>query len=251
MAQNRDEELRHLAEEGAAIGIEAGGNPAQMASQLAGMQAAAMGADLASRYSQIGARWLADPVPTKLDRALVDKLTRLGFRKESLHEVRIHRGTRAQAAADALGARAFAIGDQDVFFGHGEFDPHTRTGRAVLAHELAHVTAPTAGGGGAGTGGIPAGFASGALLNQARRGDEDSSEVAQSEERSRAVERNAYAMEDTNGDATRAMPEGPPGQAQAEIENKNAKMDAKKLEDKVISLLAKWEVTEIERSGAF
>jgi hypothetical protein len=260
MAHDRDDELRKLAEQGQ--DISAATDPGNLAGHLAGMQSAAMGTDLAERYSQLGARWLADPVPTHLDRHLVERMAKLGFRRESLHEVRIHRGTKAQAAADALGARAFAIGDKDVFFGRGEFDPHTRSGRAVIAHELAHVAPPSVpGAGGVGAGatsggmsaGIPASFGGGgALLNEApKRGDENAAEDEAHERRSRFVEQQAYAMEDSAGDSPRAMPEELPGQAQKEIEKKNEKIDPKKLEDKVVALLGKWERTEIDRGGLF
>jgi hypothetical protein len=52
--------------------------------------------------------------------------------------VRVHTGAAADAAADAVQARAFTVGD-DVVFGRGEFAPHGTPGRALLAHELAHV----------------------------------------------------------------------------------------------------------------
>jgi len=53
--------------------------------------------------------------------------------------VRIHTGERAQKMAESLGARAFAAGPSDVFFAQGEFAPQTPAGKALLAHELAHV----------------------------------------------------------------------------------------------------------------
>lgn len=49
--------------------------------------------------------------------------------------VRIHADA---PAADILGARAFAVG-RDVAFAPAEFRPDTTGGRALLAHELAHV----------------------------------------------------------------------------------------------------------------
>ena len=52
--------------------------------------------------------------------------------------VRVHADSRAAGAAAALGARAFTLGD-DVVFGRGEYAPGTVPGRALLAHELAHV----------------------------------------------------------------------------------------------------------------
>jgi hypothetical protein len=52
--------------------------------------------------------------------------------------VRIHADARAAAAADALGARAFAWG-HDVAFARGEWAPESAPGRRLLAHELIHV----------------------------------------------------------------------------------------------------------------
>ena len=52
--------------------------------------------------------------------------------------VRVHTDARADSATTAIGARAFTVG-ADVVFRGGEFAPHTRSGRALLAHELAHV----------------------------------------------------------------------------------------------------------------
>ena len=69
--------------------------------------------------------------------------------------VQIHRGNAAAAAARAVGANAFTLG-QHIVFGAGHYAPHTNTGRALLAHELAHVVqqgrggfAPAPGSGGA------------------------------------------------------------------------------------------------------
>lgn len=53
-------------------------------------------------------------------------------------QVRVHTGRRAAKAAMALDARAFAIGP-DIYFGSGEYRPHTSSGRRLLAHELTHV----------------------------------------------------------------------------------------------------------------
>jgi hypothetical protein len=52
--------------------------------------------------------------------------------------VRIHTDDRAADAARALHARAFTLG-RDIVFGAGEYRPHTRSGRRLLAHELTHV----------------------------------------------------------------------------------------------------------------
>lgn len=55
-----------------------------------------------------------------------------------LGHVRIHDDAGAAAVADAAEARAFTLGSH-VFFNHGEYRPDIPTGRALLAHELAHV----------------------------------------------------------------------------------------------------------------
>ena len=52
--------------------------------------------------------------------------------------VRIHSGLAADRAAAAVGARAFTFGS-DIAFADGEYRPGSDTGRALLAHELAHV----------------------------------------------------------------------------------------------------------------
>ena len=50
----------------------------------------------------------------------------------------VHTGATASSAANALGARAFAIGN-DVFFRDGAYDPRQREGQRLIAHEVAHT----------------------------------------------------------------------------------------------------------------
>jgi hypothetical protein len=57
---------------------------------------------------------------------------------ENFGDVRVHTGERAADASAQLGARAFTRG-RDIYFNAGEYDPSTRDGKEVLAHELAHV----------------------------------------------------------------------------------------------------------------
>ena len=52
--------------------------------------------------------------------------------------VRVHSGGAAAAAAQAVGAKAFTVGN-DVFFGAGRYGPQTDGGRRLLAHELVHT----------------------------------------------------------------------------------------------------------------
>jgi hypothetical protein len=52
--------------------------------------------------------------------------------------VRVHDDATAAASAHAISANAFTIG-RHVFFAQGQFRPGSRSGRRLLAHELAHV----------------------------------------------------------------------------------------------------------------
>ncbi|MEZ4398595.1 MAG: DUF4157 domain-containing protein [Kofleriaceae bacterium] len=55
-----------------------------------------------------------------------------------LSAVRVHTGAGSAQAADALGARAFATG-QDIHFGAGQYNPGDPFGMHLLAHEVAHT----------------------------------------------------------------------------------------------------------------
>lgn len=55
-----------------------------------------------------------------------------------LSAARVHQGSDAASAAEALGARAFTVGN-DMFFGRGEYKPQTSVGRQLIAHEAAHT----------------------------------------------------------------------------------------------------------------
>jgi hypothetical protein len=75
-----------------------------------------------------GGHPLAPPVRREMEARL----------RHSFADVRVHSDAQAAASARELGARAYAIG-RDVVFGAGRFSLDTRAGRALLAHELAHV----------------------------------------------------------------------------------------------------------------
>ena len=53
-------------------------------------------------------------------------------------QVRVHLGATAEQSARDVNARAYTVGNKMVF-GAGEFNPGTREGRRLLAHELTHV----------------------------------------------------------------------------------------------------------------
>ena len=58
--------------------------------------------------------------------------------------VRVHTGAASQAAAASVGARAYAVG-QDIHFGAGQFDPGSRSGQHLIAHEAAHTVQQASG----------------------------------------------------------------------------------------------------------
>jgi hypothetical protein len=53
-------------------------------------------------------------------------------------QARVHLGVTAEQSARDVNARAYTLGNNMVF-GAGEFNPGTREGRRLLAHELTHV----------------------------------------------------------------------------------------------------------------
>jgi hypothetical protein len=65
-----------------------------------------------------------------------------------LSSVRVHTGASSAEAAEGLGARAFATG-QDIHFGAGQYQPDDPFGMHLLAHEVAHTVQQGSAGGGA------------------------------------------------------------------------------------------------------
>jgi hypothetical protein len=57
----------------------------------------------------------------------------------SLDHVRVHTGPEAAALARSVDARAFVKDHKNIFFGDGEYQPHTHAGRELIAHEVAHL----------------------------------------------------------------------------------------------------------------
>ncbi|MEO7735141.1 MAG: DUF4157 domain-containing protein, partial [Kofleriaceae bacterium] len=55
-----------------------------------------------------------------------------------LSSVRVHTGAASAVAAEGLGARAFAVG-QDIHFAAGQYRPDEASGVHLLAHETAHT----------------------------------------------------------------------------------------------------------------
>lgn len=55
-----------------------------------------------------------------------------------LGHVRIHTGGASADAAEAVSARAYATGS-DIHFGQGQYDPGSKEGQRLIAHEVAHT----------------------------------------------------------------------------------------------------------------
>jgi hypothetical protein len=71
----------------------------------------------------------------------LDREASHGLGPRLLHDfsrVRIHSDQTSATSAQALSARAYTVGDH-IVFGRGQYAPATPAGRALLAHELAHV----------------------------------------------------------------------------------------------------------------
>jgi hypothetical protein len=59
----------------------------------------------------------------------------------NLSAVRLHIDQVSGRAAEALGARAYTVG-RDIHFGVGQYDPSSRDGELLLAHEVVHASRP-------------------------------------------------------------------------------------------------------------
>ncbi|WP_244887442.1 eCIS core domain-containing protein [Natrinema salifodinae] len=76
------------------------------------------------------------PLEMPIQRALEERMD------ADFSNVRIHTGTKAAEAADAIDAKAFTCGT-DIVFNSGEYAPKSPEGQFLLAHELAHVRQQT------------------------------------------------------------------------------------------------------------
>jgi hypothetical protein len=92
--------------------------------------------EIINRYSSVGRDLLSDTLPSQVDPMVARILEPM---IGDVSKVRVHSGKTATEAAKAMDARAFAVGDNDVFFDESEFSPGSTQGRALLAHELAHT----------------------------------------------------------------------------------------------------------------
>lgn len=88
-----------------------------------------------------------DSVPRSVDSVLrapgrqLDSSTRTMMESRfgrSFAQVRVHTDSHAAASARSIDAAAYTAGAH-IVFGPNRFDPHTQSGRRLLAHELTHV----------------------------------------------------------------------------------------------------------------
>lgn len=89
----------------------------------------ARGGEAASLANALGG---GDPMPMRL-RTLFEP--RFG---QDLGHIRLHTNETGAASARAIGAKAFALGPR-IAFGSGQYQPDTRQGQWLIAHEVAHV----------------------------------------------------------------------------------------------------------------
>ena len=59
-------------------------------------------------------------------------------------QVKVHTGGYANQLSQDLNARAFAVGN-DIYFNQGQYQPHTTSGKHLLAHELTHTVQQSGG----------------------------------------------------------------------------------------------------------
>lgn len=95
-------------------------------------------ADILKRYEQMGRTLLADSLPSRVDPKIARTLR--GILGKDVSDVRVHSGRVATEAARAMDARAFAIGDKDIFVDQSELAKGGGHGETLVAHEIAHTT---------------------------------------------------------------------------------------------------------------
>lgn len=113
-----------LAESGAG----AGGTIYREAAQAGTVDGETAGAVVEQAGQQSAGRALDPAVQGDMER---------GFGAD-LSGVRVHTDAAASSAASSLNARAFTTGS-DVYFGAGQYDAGSTSGKTLLAHELAHT----------------------------------------------------------------------------------------------------------------
>jgi len=109
---------------------------ATLEAAAADVEAPGLQDQILARYADIGRDLLADAQPKALDPRMIAQLEPL---LGDVSHVRVHTGKLATEAARVMDARAFAVGDKDIFIDDSEFDMSTTRGRSLVAHEVAHT----------------------------------------------------------------------------------------------------------------
>ena len=87
---------------------------------------------------QKGQEELRDDSPRRLSLEERERMRRI-LGVDPGGDIRLHVGERADKAAQAMGAQAFTLGSQDIYFREGAYAPGSLEGERLLAHELTHV----------------------------------------------------------------------------------------------------------------
>jgi hypothetical protein len=67
-----------------------------------------------------------------------------GSMGHDMSSVRVHTSPESDSLNKQLGAKAFTTGS-DIFFGEGQYDPHSSSGQELIAHEATHVVQQSTG----------------------------------------------------------------------------------------------------------
>jgi hypothetical protein len=181
-------------------------------------------AKILERYQSIGRTLLADSLPSRVDPKIARTLRPI---LGDVSEVRVHTGALATQAAQAMQARAFAIGDKDIFVDKLEFDPTTAEGGQLLAHELAHTRDASTG-----------------FALSSRHGSSTSAR----EQFAHEVEFRFAREWHDEGDVA-AAPGEATGAVTAEGKPKDPEIDKERLAQKIMQILSKQESSHNERNG--
>lgn len=88
------------------------------------------------RYMNFGRDLIGDALPTRVDPRIAKVLEPI---LGDIGNVRVHTGAMAASAARAMDARAFAVGDQDIFIDPAHLSSSPKEAGSLIAHEVAHT----------------------------------------------------------------------------------------------------------------
>jgi len=178
-----------------------------------------LSSQIANKYKDLGKSMLNDDASEALDSSVRSQVSRYLGRDPG--DVRIHTGEMAQKASEALGARAFALGGSDIYFGRGEYAPDTADGLGTLVHELTHTTDNIAGA---------------AFSSESSDSDRGAAETRARDAESKVHEESESSTEGAGGPS-------------ADEEAEDERLDLKKLEDKVADILQRSNKRMSDRTG--